>query len=151
MNCVVSRDPRILDRLTQIRTAVLDLAVMDEYSGGDSVDVEVMVVVTGDGEVPHPVGGNLRGPAADDGGGAVDRGAKAGAVFEGGGLDSPVRRGVPEQMVRGGLDDRGAVPGLDSEVVEVGVVADQDGGDRLGLGPAGLGVGGQDLLARPQG
>jgi hypothetical protein len=45
---------------------------------------------------------------------------------------------VPEQVVAGGLDDRGATAGADLEVVQVGVVVDQDRGDRLGLGRAGL-------------
>ena len=51
-------------------------------------------------------------------------------------------------MVAGGVDDLGAGSGLDGEVVEVGVVVDQDGGDGLGLVLAGLGVGGQDLVSR---
>ena len=58
---------------------------------------------------------------------------------------------VPEQVVGGGVDDLGAVAGLDGEVVEVGVVVDQDGGDGLGLVLAGLGVGGQDLVAGLEG
>ena len=37
--------------------------------------------------------------------------------------------------------------GLDGEVVEVGVVVDLDGGDGLGLVPAGFGVVGGDLVA----
>jgi hypothetical protein len=50
-------------------------------------------------------------------------------------------------VVAGGVDDGGAAGGLDGQVIEVGVVVDQDGGDRLGLGLAGLGAGGQDLVA----
>jgi hypothetical protein len=41
--------------------------------------------------------------------------------------------------------------GLDPQIVQVRVVTDQDRGDRLGLILPGLGVGGQDLLARAQG
>jgi hypothetical protein len=50
-------------------------------------------------------------------------------------------------VVGGGGDDGGAVRGLDGEVIAVGVVVDQDGGDRLRGGFAGLGAGGQDLIA----
>src|SRR6202522_1069935 len=54
---------------------------------------------------------------------------------------------VPEQVVAGGVDACAAAAGLDGEVVQVGVVGDQDRGDRLGAGPAGFGVGGEDLVA----
>jgi hypothetical protein len=50
-----------------------------------------------------------------------------------------------------GVDDLGAAAGLDGEVVQVGVVADHDGGNRLGLVLAGLGAGGEDLVAGVQG
>ena len=36
---------------------------------------------------------------------------------------------VPEEVAGGGVDDLGAVAGLDGEVVDVGVVVDEDGGD----------------------
>jgi hypothetical protein len=39
---------------------------------------------------------------------------------------------VPEQVPGGGVDDLGAAAGLDLQVVQVGVVMDQDGGDGLG-------------------
>ena len=42
---------------------------------------------------------------------------------------------VPEQVVAGGVDDLGAGAGLDGEVVEVGVVVEQDGGDPFRPGP----------------
>ena len=47
--------------------------------------------------------------------------------------------------------DLGAVTGFDGEVVQVGVVVDFDCGDGLGLVLAGLGVGGEDLVARLEG
>lgn len=50
-------------------------------------------------------------------------------------------------MGRGGVDHRGAIPGLDAQVVQVGVVVDEDGGDGLGLGLACLDIGGEDLVA----
>jgi hypothetical protein len=46
-------------------------AVVDEDGSGGGLDVEV--VVAGDGEVPHPAGGVLGGPAAGDSGGAAVR------------------------------------------------------------------------------
>ena len=56
--------------------------------------------------------------------------------------------GVPEQVAAGGVDDLGAGAGLDGEVVQVGVVVDQDSGDGLGLVLAGPGVSGEDLVSR---
>ena len=43
---------------------------------------------------------------------------------------------APEEVVAGGVDDDGAVAGLDGEVVEVGVVVGFDGGDGFGAGLA---------------
>ena len=117
---VVGRNPSILDGLAQIRTPVLDLAVVDEYIGGGGGDVEV--VVAGDGEVPHPAGPVAGRVAAGDGGGAACGGAQAGAVAEGAGLDPAVGGGVPERVVAGGVDDRGPAVGADGQVVPVGVV-----------------------------
>ena len=54
-------------------------------------------------------------------------------------------------MVRRGVDDLGAVAGLDGEVVQVGVAVNQDRGGRLGLVLAGPGVGCLDLLPGPEG
>jgi hypothetical protein len=45
------------------------------------------------------------------------------------------------------VDDLGAVGGPDVEVIEVGVVVDEDGGDGLGAGLAGGRASGQDLVA----
>jgi hypothetical protein len=49
------------------------------------------------------------------------------------------------------VDDLGAAAGPDSEVVEVGVVVEEDGGDGLGLVLAGLGVDRLDLVADLEG
>jgi hypothetical protein len=46
----------------------------------------------------------------------------------------------------GGVDDLRPADRLDGEVVQVGVVVDQDG-DGLGLGLACLDIGGQDVVA----
>jgi len=55
---------------------------VDEDSGDGGVDVEVAVVVAGDGEVPHPPVVILgRGSAVGDGEGAV-RGLEVLARFE---------------------------------------------------------------------
>lgn len=108
--------------------------------------VEVVAVL--DGEVPHPAGG-VRGRVSSEDpnesavGRAqlVPRGERVGVCPAAGGL-------VPEPVVGGGLDDRDlAARGLDYQVVQVRVVVEEDGGDRLGLGFAGLGVGGEDLVA----
>lgn len=45
------------------------------------------------------------------------------------------------------MDDLGSIAGPDGQVVEVGVVVEQDGGDGLGLVLAGLSVGRLDLVA----
>jgi hypothetical protein len=50
-------------------------------------------------------------------------------------------------VVAGGIDDHGPAVSADLEVVEVGVVVDQDRGDGLSLDLAGRGASGQDLLA----
>jgi hypothetical protein len=58
---------------------------------------------------------------------------------------------IPEQVAAGGVNDLGPAAGADGEVVGVGVVVEQDGGDGLGLVPAGLGVVGLDLVAGLEG
>jgi len=54
-------------------------------------------------------------------------------------------------VAAGGVDDLGPAARFDGEVVQVGVVVNLDGADRLGLVLAGLGVGGQDLVAGLEG
>jgi hypothetical protein len=120
---------------------------VDEDSGICGVDVEVVVVAAGDGQVPHPPGGDGGVVPAEGSGGGAGGGAQAGAVLEGGGLDPAVVPGVEEQVIAGGVDDRGPVRGGDAQVIQVSVMADQDSGDRLGAGLAGRGVRGQDLVA----
>jgi hypothetical protein len=50
-----------------------------------------------------------------------------GAVSEGACLDPAAGGGVPERVVAGGADDRGPGPDADLQVVQVGVLVDQDG------------------------
>jgi hypothetical protein len=80
---------------------------------GDS-HVEVMIVVSWDGEVPHPavrVGGD--GAPVGVGSGGAARGAQRFALAQRCGLDSLAGRRVPEQVVAGGVDDFGAGAGLE--------------------------------------
>jgi len=84
--------------------------------------------------------------AAGDGDGPAGRGAQVGTVFQRGGLDPPVAGLIPEQVAAGGADDRGAVRCPDLQVIQVGVVVDEHGGDGLAGGLAGLDVGGEDFL-----
>jgi hypothetical protein len=62
-------------------------AVVYEDGCGGGVDVEVVIAVAGDGEVPHPACGGLGSPSAEDGYRTACGGAQVGAVPEGGGLD----------------------------------------------------------------
>jgi hypothetical protein len=95
--------------------------------------VEVVVVVAGDGEVPHPAVMLGRDRPADDDRGLAVRRLEVHARFE---LfcrnPAVVRIRIPEQVAGGGADDGGAAAGFDGEVVEVGVVVDEDGGDASG-------------------
>jgi hypothetical protein len=98
-----------------------------------AVDVEVVVVAAGDGQVPHPPGGDGGVVPAEGSGGGAGGGAQAGAVLEGGGLDPAVVPGVEEQVIAGGVDDRGPVRGGDAQVVQVAVMTDQDSRDGSAL------------------
>jgi hypothetical protein len=60
-----------------------------------------------------------------------------------GGLGPFVGGEVVDEVVLGGVDGGVAGGGVDGEVEEVGVVVDPYGGDRLGLGLACSGVGGE--------
>ena len=72
---------------------------MGKDSGCGGVDVEVMVVVAGDGEVPHPaVVVGRGGAAACDGAHAVG-GLQVLALLELGGGDLLLEVGVPEEVV----------------------------------------------------
>jgi hypothetical protein len=119
---------------------------VNEDSGTGRGDVEV--VVGGDGEVPHPACPVHRSVAAEDGCRDTSRHPQGVAEPEFSGFDPAPGGRVPEQVAGGGVDHRTAVmPGPDGDVVAVGVVVDEDGGDRLGLGFAGAGVGSEDLVA----
>lgn len=107
-----------------------------------------MVAASGDGQVPHPPVLVARRASADHGSrSAAARAAELVAVPEGACLDPAVAGEVEEQVPAGGVDHRSAVPGPDFQVVEVGVVVDQDGGDGLGPCLPGLRIRGQDLVA----
>jgi hypothetical protein len=58
------------------------IAVVDEDIGYTSLDVEVVVVVAGDGEVPHPAVMDGRCRAADDDGGLAVGGLEMCAGLE---------------------------------------------------------------------
>jgi len=130
--CILPDLPREFLELSD--TALL-IDVMDEDSrssegtraprpAGDHV--EVVVVVAGDGQVPHPSVVLLRDGAADHGDGSAVWGLELVAYFEVFCRNpAVVQVWVPEQVVAGGVDDLGAGAGLDGEVVEVGVVVDQ--------------------------
>jgi hypothetical protein len=100
-------------------------AVVGQYSGGDGVDVEVVVVVAGYGDVPHPPGCDLGRPAAGDCIGAAAGDAEAGPVAQRPGLGPvtavPAGGGDPERVVAGGVKERGFVTGPDLQVIEVTV------------------------------
>src|ERR1700751_2542130 len=75
--------------------------------------VEVVVVVAGDGEVPHPALVVLGGAAAVGDRDDAVTGLEAFALLEFGGLNPLLARRVPEEVVGGGVDVLGAVGGLD--------------------------------------
>ena len=84
--------------------------------------VEVVVVVAGDGEVPHPpvVVGRNRAAVGHD---LLTVGRlEVLALAELGGLDPLPAGRVPEEVAGGGVDDLDAVRGFDVEVIQVGVV-----------------------------
>src|SRR5258708_28271942 len=81
-------------------------AVVDKYSGDRGVDVEVVVVVAGYGDVPHPPGCDLGHPAAGDCNGAAAGDAEAGPVAQRPGLGPvaavPAGGGCPQAGGGGG-------------------------------------------------
>lgn len=125
-------------------------AVVDEDGGNGGVDVEVVVIAAGDGQVPHPPVMVPRRASADHCHSSSAGGAQVVTVPERGGLDPPVLGEVVEQVPAGGIDDRGLVPVPDSQVVAVGVVMHEHDGNGLGRGLPGLRVGGLDLVPRPE-
>lgn len=138
---------RIVGVIRVNRTCIFR-AVVDEDGCRGDVGVEVVVVAAGDGQVPHPAVAVAGGVSADDGGGgAAARAAELVAAVQLVGLDPAVAGEVEEQVAAGGVDDRGLVLGPDFQVVPVGVMVDQDGGDGLGPCLPGLRIRGQDLVA----
>ena len=115
---------------------------------GASYHVEVVVVVAGDGQVPHPAVMDGRGRSADDYNALAVRGLEMIARFEVICRNpAVVRIRVPEPAAAGGVDDLGAAGDLDGKAVQVGVMVDLDGGDRPGLVLADAYAGGEDLAA----
>jgi hypothetical protein len=124
---------------------IVGRTVVDEDIYRCYLHVEVVVVL--DGEVPHPARRQLGCVAAGDADDGASGCAEAVAVAEGYG-PGPLPGGLVEEQVRaGGVDDARAVRSLYLQVIQVGVMVEQDGGNRLGLGLAGPGAGGQDLVA----
>jgi hypothetical protein len=60
----------------------MNRAVVDEDSGHGGVDVEVVVVAAGDGDVPHPSVMVTGDASADDGSDAPVRGAEVIAMLQ---------------------------------------------------------------------
>ena len=126
----------------------LTVDIVHEHGASSGTDVEVVVVLAGDGEVPHPASRHPRSQATGDRDGATTGGAQLGALLQGGGGSGPVVGAlVPEQVAAGRLDHRGTASGADLQVIQVLVLVDQDRGDRLSLGSAGPGVRAEDLVA----
>jgi len=113
-NAVMHQDRRIADLDHTVHAAAV--------AGLSGDDVEVVVVVAGDSEVPHPAAMVLRSSAAvGDRSPAVS--SLEGFAFAEFGGRNPLPQ-VPEQVVAGGVDDLGAATGLNGEVVEVSVVVE---------------------------
>lgn len=89
---------------------------MDEHRSGGHLDIEVVIIVAGDGKVPHPAVMSLRGAPAVGGSDRAVRGLEMLARFEVICRDKFVQVRVPEQVVAGGVDDLGPGAGLDGEV-----------------------------------
>src|SRR6266699_2281202 len=120
-------------------------AVVDKDRAGGDLDVEVVVI--GDGEVPHPAVPVPGSMAPHDHCRGAARRAQTSTVAERGGLGPLPGGRIPEQVGAGGVDDPCAVRGFDGQIVAVGVVVDEDSCNRLGSSLAGLHVGGEDLVA----
>ena len=125
-------------------------AVVNKYRHTERVNIEVMIIATWDGQVPHPPVVVLWHVSADRCSACNIRGSEVVTMLKSGGPGPSLCCLIEEQMVAGGVNYRGLVADLDGEVIQVGVVVDHDCGDGFGLGFSGLGVGGQDLVARRQ-
>ena len=121
--------------LTGRRGNIRTRCIVDKNGPFSSLDIEVVVVVPGDGQVPHPPVVPLRGDAAVGGCQRAVRGLEVLTLRQFVRSNPLVQIRIPEQVGGGGADDRGAVAGLDGQVVEVGVVVKQDGGDPFRPGP----------------
>jgi hypothetical protein len=93
---------------------------------GRGEHVEVVVVVAGDGEVPHPPVVDLRGGAAVGGGDSAVGGLEAFTLRKFIRRNPVVQIRIPEEVAGGGVDDLDAAGGLDAQVIQVGVVVDLD-------------------------
>jgi hypothetical protein len=93
---------------------------MNENWRGTCNHVEVVVVVAGDGEVPHPAVVGSGDRAADDGGGGAVGGKEMLTLRQFVRCNPLVLIRVVEEVAGGGVDDLGAVGGLDLQVVEGG-------------------------------
>jgi hypothetical protein len=113
------RDPFSAIRSERLLSDPLAFDVMDQERSDDGINVEVVVVVARDGEVPHPAISAGGSAPADHG---PTRSARAGgaevvSVPQRPGLDPLVLRHVPEQVIAGRVDDRGTVPCSDGRTV----------------------------------
>jgi hypothetical protein len=91
-------------------------AVVDKHRSSSCLHIEVVIVVAGDGEVPHPADLVFGGVATvGDSDGAVS-GFEVLALPQLARADPLVQWRVPEQVVAGGVDDLGPGAGLDGEV-----------------------------------
>jgi hypothetical protein len=100
INTGLTRDIEICRRVTVMNKdwrelachIVPDVVTIRHLPCGDRRD-DVEVVAGGDGQVPHPAGGDRRGVAAEGHGRGAGRGAQVGAVLERADLDPAARCG----------------------------------------------------------
>ena len=114
------------------------------------VDVEVMIVIARNVQVPHPASPLARHPSADDDRVITRaRGPQMSAVLQGTGLDPPApvtNTWHPDWVAARRVDDRHCLPGPDLEVIQIGVVVHQDRSNGLSLGPARLRIRRENLV-----
>jgi len=93
--------------------------VDEDWGVGDRCeDVEVVVVVAGDGEVPHPAVVLLRGDTAAGGSNGAVGGLEVLALLQFARGSPLLQIRILEQVVAGGVDDLGAVNCSDGEVAQ---------------------------------